>query len=208
MSQGLLNMVKYSSCAEHKINSGVTIRGTDILCNDRVWRKEIVPVDSVFQGPLSMHMLEINISVYRCINKRIEGRKEARKQAKILVDCGTDSCGCGWATDFRFSTTDFAYLEVRMENYELCITDTDFCGFVSTDILIHTYGFLFFSGFKHSVFECQGLLLHCKLLPLYLFFQFCLEGTPSPIFSFLCSRFHLMYVPPRSILVATSGMIS
>ena len=50
---------------------------------------------SVFQGPLSMHMLEINISVYRCINKRIEGRKEARKQAKILVDCGTDSCGCG-----------------------------------------------------------------------------------------------------------------
>ena len=52
-------------------------------------------MDSVFQGPLSMHMLEINISVYRCINKRIEGRNEARKQAKILVDCGTDSCGCG-----------------------------------------------------------------------------------------------------------------
>ena len=52
-------------------------------------------MDSVFQGPLSVHMLEINISVYRCIDERIEGRKEARKQAKILVGCDADSCGCG-----------------------------------------------------------------------------------------------------------------
>ena len=34
-------------------------------------------MDSVFHGPLSMHMLEINISVYRCIKERIE---EGRKQ--------------------------------------------------------------------------------------------------------------------------------
>ena len=64
----------------------VTIRGTDILCKDRVWRKEIILVDSVFQGPLSMHMLEINISVYRCIKERIEeGRKQESRWKSLWI---------------------------------------------------------------------------------------------------------------------------
>ena len=58
--------------------------------------------------------------------------------------CGlsdTDSCEHGWERDFSPS------VEGRKEGdnpCELSITDTDLCGYVSTDILIHTYSFPFF----------------------------------------------------------------
>lgn len=41
-------------------------------------------MDSVFQGPLSMHMLEINISVYRCIKERIEVERKQESRRKSL----------------------------------------------------------------------------------------------------------------------------
>ena len=63
-----------------------------------------------------------------------------------------------------------------MENYELCITDTDFCGFVSTDILIHTYGFLFFLVSNILCLNVRVSFCIVNYFPYISFFNFALKG--------------------------------
>ena len=67
----------------------------------------------------------------------------------------------------------------------LPITDTAFWVYLSINLSIHPWLFLFFL-FKTLCFNSQSLFLCCKLLTLYFFFKFCLEETSSAIFFICC----------------------
>ena len=67
---------------------------------------------------------------------------------------------------------------------------------VSTSQFIPDFSFLFFNSL---CFNPQSLFLCFKLLPLCFFFKFCLQETPASFF--LYCWLHLVYDPPKSILV-------
>ena len=85
-------------------------------------------------------MLEIKISLYMCM----EGKKKEKgggRQEIILVNYLVKTSVGMLEVDFS------AYVEGRKEEDNscgLCIIDTDFCVYISTNLLIHTWTFPFF----------------------------------------------------------------
>ena len=94
-----------------------------------------------------MCMLEIKISLYMCM----EGKKKEKvggRQEIILVNYLVKISVGMLEVDFS------AYVEGRKEEDNscgLCIIDTDFCVYISTNLLIHTWPFPFFP--ESFVFE-------------------------------------------------------
>ena len=103
-------------------------------------KKEIVLFDYLLQLQISICMLEIKISLYMCMEGK-QKEKVGGRQEIIFVNYLVKISVGMLEVDFS------AYVEGKKEEDNscvLCITDTDFCVYISTDLLIHTWPFPIF----------------------------------------------------------------
>ena len=114
-------------------------------------------------------------------------------------------CLCSICQRYRF----LCKCIIRKEGDNPCglpITDTAFGIYVSINLLIHLWHFLFFfSILCVSIVRVSFCAINYFLCISFL--KYCLEGTSSSIF-FLSFWLHVVYDPPRSILVGTICRIS
>ena len=144
------------------------------------WGKEIICLDYLLQLQISMCMLEIKISLYMCMEGKKE-RKEGRRKT------GDNPCELPSKDFWRYvrDTHFSAYVEGRKERENscgLCITDTDFCLYINTDLLIHIWPIPFIFFFSKAL--CLKVRVSCVVNDFPCMSSFCEEGASSVTFFF------------------------